>query len=95
MCGLAGHIGGDGESEVLATTQVSTPFGKQLPEHRVRLIQLGWNVTSMQAVGTDRQPVADLLAKHNYSFYCAAPDGSLALLTNLHFDPDVFALPSL
>ena len=36
-----------------------------LSEHRVRLIHLGWDATSMQAVGTDRQPVAQLLAQHN------------------------------
>jgi len=66
-----------------------------LSEHRVRLIQLEWNSTSMQAVGTDRGPVADLLAKHDYSLYCADPDGSLALLTDLSFRPDVFARPSL
>jgi FkbM family methyltransferase len=66
-----------------------------LSEHRVRLIQLEWNSTSMQAVGTDREPVADLLAKHDYSLYCADPDGSLVLLTDLSFRPDIFARPSL
>lgn len=66
-----------------------------LSEHRVRLIQLEWNSTSMQAVGTDRGPVADLLAKHDYGLYCADPDGSLAPLTDLSFRPDVFARPSL
>ena len=65
-----------------------------LSEHRVRLIQLEWNSTSMQAVGTDREPVADLLAKHDYSLYGANLDGSLALLTDLGFRPDVFARPS-
>jgi hypothetical protein len=66
-----------------------------LSEHRVRLIQLEWNSTSLQAVGTDRGPVADLLAKHGYSLYYAQPDGSLALLTDRSFRPDVFARPSL
>jgi FkbM family methyltransferase len=66
-----------------------------LSEHRVRLMQLEWNATSMQAVGTDRQPVADLLAKHGYSLYCADPEGSLAPLTDLRFGADVFARPSL
>jgi FkbM family methyltransferase len=65
-----------------------------LSQHRVRLIQLEWNSTSMQAVGSDRGPVADLLAKHDYSLYYAEPDGSLALLTDLGFRPDVFARPS-
>jgi hypothetical protein len=66
---------------------------RALSEHRVRLMQLEWNATSMQAVGTDRQPVADLLAKHGYSLYCAEPNGSLAPLTDLRFGPDVFARP--
>jgi FkbM family methyltransferase len=65
-----------------------------LSEHRVRLIQLEWNATSMQAGGTDRRPVAGLLAKHHYSLYCTDPDGSLALLTDMRFGPDVFARPS-
>jgi FkbM family methyltransferase len=66
-----------------------------LSEHRVKLIQLEWNATSMEAVGTDRRPVADLLAKHDYSLYCADAGGSLTRLTDLRFGPDVFARPSL
>ena len=65
-----------------------------LSEHRVRLIQLEWNRTSIQAVGTDRGPVADLLAKYGYSLYRASSDGSLELLTDLSFRSDVFARPS-
>jgi FkbM family methyltransferase len=68
---------------------------KALSEHRVRLIQLEWNATSVRAVGTDRRPVADLLAKHGYSLYAAGPDGSLACLTDMGFRPDVFACPPL
>jgi FkbM family methyltransferase len=67
---------------------------RALSEHRVRLIQLEWNSTSLQAVGTDRRPIADLLAKYGYGLYCAAPDGSLACLTDLGFCPDVFACPT-
>jgi FkbM family methyltransferase len=66
-----------------------------LSEHRVKMIQLEWNETSMQAVGTDRQPVADLLATHGYGLYHALPDGSLEILADLRFGPDVFARPSL
>lgn len=65
-----------------------------LSEHRVRLIQLEWNDTSMQAVGADRQPVADLLAKHGYGLYRASLNGSLEALADLCFGPDVFAQPS-
>ena len=32
---------------------------------------------------------------HDYSLYCADPDSSLALLTDLGFRPNVFARPSL
>jgi FkbM family methyltransferase len=67
---------------------------RALSEHRVRLIQLEWNSTSMQAVGTDRRPVADLLARHGYRLYRPGPDGSLAPLADLSFGPDVFACPS-
>jgi FkbM family methyltransferase len=67
---------------------------RALSEHRVKLIQLEWNSTSVKAVGTDRQPVADLLAKHSYGIYSAEPDGSLALRTDMAFCPDVFACPT-
>ena len=67
---------------------------RALSEHRMRLIQLEWNSTSMRAVGTDRGPVADLLAKHGYGLCRADPGGSLAPLTDLSFRPDVFARPS-
>jgi FkbM family methyltransferase len=67
---------------------------RALSEHRVRLIQLEWNSTSTEAVGTDRRPVADLLARHGYRLYRPGPDGSLAPLTDLSFGPDVFARPS-
>jgi FkbM family methyltransferase len=66
-----------------------------LSEHRLKLIQLEWNSTSMEAVGTDRRPVADLLARYGYSLYRPEPDGSLAPLTDLSFGADVFARPSL
>jgi Methyltransferase FkbM domain len=32
-----------------------------ISDHRVSLIQLEWNSTSIEAVGTDRKPVADFL----------------------------------
>jgi len=66
---------------------------RALSEHRVKLIQLEWNLTSIQAVGHDRRPVADLLATHGYSLYCAGPDGSLAPHSEPGFRPDVFARP--
>jgi FkbM family methyltransferase len=66
---------------------------RALSEHRVRLIQLEWNAASMGAVGTDRQPVAELLSKHGYRLYGAGPDGSLSPRPDLGYGPDAFARP--
>jgi FkbM family methyltransferase len=66
---------------------------RALSEHRVRLLQLEWNATSMHAVGSDRAPVADLLARHGYDLYSAGPGGSLIPLADLGFRPDIFARP--
>ena len=64
-----------------------------LSEHRLRLIQLEWNTASMDAVGADRQQVADLLVTKGYRLY--RPDGSGVLkpLVDVGFGPDVFARP--
>jgi FkbM family methyltransferase len=66
---------------------------RALSEHRVKLLQLEWNATSMQAVGTDRRPLASLLAKFGYSLYCADRGGGLIPLDDMRFRPDVFARP--
>ena len=65
-----------------------------LADQRLRLIQLEWNASSIAAVGTDRQPVADLLARHGYGLYRPSHDGVLVPLTDMSFGPDVFARPS-
>jgi FkbM family methyltransferase len=67
---------------------------RALSEHRLRLIQLEWNATSVQAVGTGREPVAELLARHGYDLYRAGSDGALMPLGDLSFGADVFARPS-
>jgi FkbM family methyltransferase len=64
-----------------------------LTDQRLRLIQLEWNASSTAAVGTDRKPVADLLARHGYGLYRPGRDGILVPLTDLSFGPDVFARP--
>lgn len=66
---------------------------RALAGHRLGLIQLEWNATSRRAVGMDRGPVAELLARHGYRLY--RPDGSGVLLpvTDTGFGPDVFARP--
>ena len=66
---------------------------RALSEHRIELIQLEWNATSKMAVGTDRRPVADLLAEYRYCLYRPNRDGELVPITDLRFGPDVFARP--
>jgi FkbM family methyltransferase len=64
---------------------------RALSEHRIELIQLEWNGTSLEAVGGDRQPVADLLAGHGYSLFRPDDSGHLVPLRDVSFGPDVFA----
>ena len=66
---------------------------RALSEHRIKLIQLEWNTTSRAAVGTDRQPVADLLAQHGYALCRPDGEGTLVPITNRSFGPDIFARP--
>jgi FkbM family methyltransferase len=66
---------------------------RALADQRLRLIQLEWNASSTAAVGTDRKPVADLLAKHGYGLYRPSRNGMLVPLTDISFGPDVFARP--
>jgi FkbM family methyltransferase len=67
---------------------------RALSEHRLRLIQLEWNATSLDAVGADRQPVADLLAEHGYSLWRPNGEGVLMSLTDTAVGADVFARPN-
>ena len=67
---------------------------RALAERRIKLIQLEWNGTSAKAVGTDRQPVADLLAAHGYSLYRPDRSGALVPLRDVGFGADVFARPT-
>jgi FkbM family methyltransferase len=66
---------------------------RALSERRIRLIQLEWNASSRTAVGTDRQPVADLLAVYGYGLCRAGSEGTLMPITDMSFGPDVFARP--
>jgi FkbM family methyltransferase len=67
---------------------------RALSEHRIRLLQLEWNSTSEDALGTDRQPVADLLAAYGYGLFRPGFNGHLAPLADVSFGPDVFAQPA-
>jgi hypothetical protein len=64
-----------------------------LSEHRIKLIQLEWNESSWKAVGADRQPVAELLARYAYSLYRPNSSGTLIPLADLSFGADIFARP--
>jgi hypothetical protein len=42
---------------------------RALADRRIGLIQLEWNEMPTLAVGTDRRPVAELLAGYGYRLY--------------------------
>jgi FkbM family methyltransferase len=67
---------------------------RALSERRIGLIQLEWNAMSQLALGTDRRPVADLLARHGYQLFRPDPRGRLVPVTDPGFGADVFARPA-
>lgn len=67
---------------------------RALTERRIGLIQLEWNESSSSAVGTDRRPLARLLASHGYELYRPDLTGRLAPVTDHGFGIDVFARPA-
>jgi FkbM family methyltransferase len=62
-----------------------------LSESRIRLIQLEWNSTSQSATGSDRRPVAELLARFGYHLYRPDELGNLVAIEDLSWGSDVFA----
>jgi FkbM family methyltransferase len=64
---------------------------RMLAEHRIGLIQLEWNRTSLKAVGADRMPVADLLSRHGYILLRPDRNGALVPESDNSFGPDMFA----
>ena len=68
---------------------------RALAERRIGLIQLEWNEASWSAVGTDRGPVAEVLAGHGYRLYRPEADGRLVEVADPGFGADVFASPAL
>ena len=67
---------------------------RALAERRIGLIQIEWNEASTFAVGTDRGPVAELLAGHGYRLYRPDATGRLVAVTDPGFGADVFASPA-
>jgi FkbM family methyltransferase len=68
---------------------------RALSERRIGLIQLEWNAMSQRVLGTDRRPVADLLAQHGYQLFRPDPQGCLVPVTDPGFGADVFARPAV
>ena len=66
---------------------------RALADQRIDLIQLEWNQASSLAVGTDRRPVAELLAGYGYRLFRPDASGHLAPVRDLGFGADVFARP--
>jgi len=67
---------------------------RALADHRIGLIQIEWNEMSTVALGTDRRPVAELLASHGYRLYRTDPTGRLVHDPDPGFGADVFASPA-
>jgi hypothetical protein len=67
-----------------------------LSEHRIALVQLEWNDTSMDALGIDRQPVAELLARYGYGLLAPNADGNLVPVSTRTGDDlqNLFAAPT-
>jgi FkbM family methyltransferase len=66
---------------------------RALADHRIGLIQIEWNQASTFAVGTDRRPVAELLAGHGYRLFRPDATGRLTSVADPGFGADVFASP--
>jgi FkbM family methyltransferase len=66
---------------------------RALAERRIGLIQIEWNQASTFAVGTDRRPIAQLLAGYGYRLFRPDATGRLVSVTDPGFGADVFASP--
>jgi FkbM family methyltransferase len=67
---------------------------RALAQQRIGLIQVEWNQASRFAVGTDRRPVAELLAGYGYRLYRPDLTGRLIPVADPQFGADVFASPA-
>lgn len=65
-----------------------------LADHRIKLLQLEWNDTSVALLGEDRTPVAELLRGHGYDLFRPSYDtAELVPEPDPGFGHDVFARP--
>ena len=67
---------------------------RALADRRIGLIQVEWNEMSTLALGTDRRPVAELLAGYGYLLYRPDMTGHLIPVIEPGFGDDVFARPA-
>jgi FkbM family methyltransferase len=67
---------------------------RALADHRISLIQIEWNEMSTIALGTDRRPIAELLAGYGYRLYRPDLTGCLVPVAEPGFGADVFASPA-
>jgi FkbM family methyltransferase len=66
-----------------------------LAAQRIHLLQIEWNRSSEAAVGTDRGPIADLLARFGYRLYRPTSEGQLVDAGLCPpYGPDLFAMRS-
>jgi FkbM family methyltransferase len=68
---------------------------RALADRRIGLIQIEWNHACSVAMGTDRRPIADLLAGYGYRLYRPDPRGHLVPVTSHEYGADVFGRPDL
>ncbi len=66
---------------------------RALADRRIALMQLEWNDTSWEAVGTDRAPVAELLDSFGYTLFRPDETGRLVPTRDAAGIADVFAAP--
>lgn len=66
---------------------------RALADRRIDLIQIEWNQASRFAMGTDRRPVAELLAVYGYRLFRPDAAGHLVPVRDPGFGADVFARP--
>jgi FkbM family methyltransferase len=67
---------------------------RALADHRIDLIQIEWNEMSTVSLGTDRGPIAELLAVHGYRLHRPDATGRLIPVAEPGFGADVFAIPA-
>ena len=90
----AGPVGGVKVDTEGAELLVLRGAAATLASRRVRLWQLEWNFTSRRLVGSDRQPVADLLREADHVLLRPDADGRLhPCRPEMDDGPDVFAAP--